>query len=129
MGLGYTVVRITNRSAYPGAVGNANGSTTALMQTQPRSLVPVYRKAMASQNYARRTIGTYERWLGSFPRQGDAPDPSAESKITASPGSCRWLGTGARSGSPGAGVHISHAQVDLAVGVSTGHALAEPRHR
>jgi hypothetical protein len=68
MGLGYTVMRITNRSAYPGAGGNANGSTAASMQTQPRSLIAVYREALASRHYARRTIGTYERWLRRYLR-------------------------------------------------------------
>ena len=33
------------------------------METQPRSLIAVYREALASRHYARRTIDTYERWL------------------------------------------------------------------
>ena len=38
------------------------------METQPRSLIAVYREALASRHYARRTIGTYERWLRRFLR-------------------------------------------------------------
>jgi site-specific recombinase XerD len=38
------------------------------METQPRSLITVYREALASRHYARRTIGTYERWLRRFLR-------------------------------------------------------------
>ena len=38
------------------------------METHPRSLIAVYREALASRHYARRTIGTYERWLRRFLR-------------------------------------------------------------
>ena len=38
------------------------------MPTQPRSLISVYREALASRHYAERTIGTYERWLRRFLR-------------------------------------------------------------
>ena len=38
------------------------------METQPRSLIEVYREALASRHYARRTIGTYERRLRRFLR-------------------------------------------------------------
>ena len=38
------------------------------METQPRSLITVYREALASRHYARRIIGTYERWLRRFLR-------------------------------------------------------------
>ena len=68
MGMGSTAVRITNRSAYPGAGGNADDSTATSMETQPRSVITVYREALASRHYARRTIGTYERWLRRFLR-------------------------------------------------------------
>ena len=38
------------------------------METQPRSLITTHREALASRHYARRTIGTYERWLRRFLR-------------------------------------------------------------
>ncbi|WP_193464851.1 hypothetical protein [Synechococcus lacustris] len=66
MGIGSTPVRITKKSAYPAASGNADDSTAASMDTQPRSLITVYREALASRHYARRTIGIYERWLRRF---------------------------------------------------------------
>ena len=55
------------------------------METQPRSLITVYREALASRHYARRTIGTYERWLRRFlrfhqlrhPREMGSPEINA----------------------------------------------------
>lgn len=38
------------------------------MVTQPTSLLAVYREALASRHYARRTIQTYERWLRRYLR-------------------------------------------------------------
>jgi integron integrase len=38
------------------------------MVTQPKSLLAVYREALASRHYARRTIQTYERWLRRYLR-------------------------------------------------------------
>ncbi|MCP9914289.1 phage integrase N-terminal SAM-like domain-containing protein [Cyanobium sp. BA20m-14] len=38
------------------------------METHPRSLIAVYREALASRHYARRTIENYERWLRRFLR-------------------------------------------------------------
>jgi site-specific recombinase XerD len=68
MGMGSTAVRITNRSAYPGAGGNADDSTAPSMETHSSSVITVYREALASRHYARRTIGAYERWLRRFLR-------------------------------------------------------------
>ena len=38
------------------------------MVVQPKSLLAVYREALASRHYARRTIQTYERWLRRYLR-------------------------------------------------------------
>lgn len=38
------------------------------MPSDGSSLIAVYREALASRHYARRTIGTYERWLRRYLR-------------------------------------------------------------
>ena len=38
------------------------------MPSDGSSLITVYREALASRHYARRTIGTYERWLRRYLR-------------------------------------------------------------
>jgi len=45
------------------------------METQHLSLIAVYREALVSRHYARRTIETYERWLRRFLRFHQMPHP------------------------------------------------------
>jgi len=72
-----------------------------------RRLIAVYREALTARHYARRTIGTYERWLRRYlrfhrlrhPREMGGP-ATAITKGTA-PGSCSrpWaIKTGAAEG-------------------------------
>ena len=44
------------------------GAPPKTMAQQGPNLLAVYREALATRHYARRTIGTYERWLRRFLR-------------------------------------------------------------
>ena len=44
------------------------GERLTAMPSDGSSLITVYREALASRHYARRTIGTYERWLRRYLR-------------------------------------------------------------
>ena len=48
--------------------GMFSGERLTAIPSDGSSLITVYREALASLHYARRTIGTYERWLWRYLR-------------------------------------------------------------